>query len=400
MSDANDIGTLSGGDPGGAPTEGRRIDPGFSRNMKIIGALVAVVVLAMVFMFYKMFSGGNTSAPPEGAVNVNAGSNAGQLRNDMSQTEAMQKMLLERQAQEAEAARRQGRSHIPSEAVGSVEQVKPAEPPPQQSTYQNTAYNMTNPAAEQQLQTLRAGLRVQLESIIQPSISQGDGVRQSLRVEQRDQPRNAQASADSQAGAATQRVNTPTPATQPVVIQALEIMTGKLANPITALMGKPSYASALVTSGPFAGAFLVGTSTMVETESIETTFTTMRHGNKAYKIDAIVLDEQTAKAGMDGNVDRRILQRYVLPVTVAAAQGYYQASAQTGTSVIGAVSGTLGTATPAPTSEQARNAGIAAGLQIASREAQKAAQEPIRSSVERDMAIGILFRAPVREELR
>ena len=126
----------------------------------------------------------------------------------------------------------------------------------------------------------------------------------------------------------------------------------------------------------------------------------MRLGNKGYKIDAIVLDEQTADAGVKGSVDRRILQRYVLPVALAAAQGYYQASSQTGSTILAVTTGTAASSTPAPTSEQAQNAGIAAGLGIASKEVQKSAAEPIRSSVSRDMSIGILFRAAVKDEIK
>lgn len=388
---------------GGAPAA-RPVDQGFLRTLKIVGAVVVVAVALVIYLLVKYASGGSSSGDSGAAAVINAGANSVQEKQDAQQSDAMQQMLRQRQAMEAEQARREGRTHIPSEVVGSVEPVKQApapELPP--STMQNAYANVNyggGPNSDQ-IQTLRAGLRNQLLAIVPQPSDSGDGVRQSISVDRRQQSSAGQSGSDQpvaqqrvSAQASSQSASSQAGGSGQVLIQALEIVTGKLANPITAIMGKPSYASALITSGPFAGAFLTGTSTMNENETIEVTFNMMRFGNKAYKIDAIVLDEQTANAGVQGDIDRRLLQRYLLPITVAMAQGYFAASAQTGSTLITGT-GTIGTATPPPTYEQARNAGIAAGLGTLNKDVQKAAQEPIRSSVQRDMPIGILFRAPV-----
>lgn len=378
---------------------GRKVDPGFSRNMKIIGIFLIVVLGAFALLLFSVLGGGSKSSKSE-RVAISPGIQQGQVKSDGEQTPSMQRMLEERQAAEAAQAQKEGRSYVPTEAIGSVEPVVPAAPPPA-STMQVSMENVNYQGNADQAQAIREGLRNQLMAIIPASVNQG-APRQSLSFNRDRQSTQSGSQASGQPGTgpgvAQPAARLPEPSR--AIIPPLEIMTAKLANPITAIMGKPSYASALITSGEFKGAFLTGTSTLNENETIETNFTLMRFGDKGYKIDAIVLDEQTADAGVKGDIDRRILQRYVLPIAVAAAQGYYTAASQTGSTVLAVGVGTGATSAPPPTSEQARNAGIAAGLGIASKDIQKNAEQPIRASVSRDMTIGILFRAAVKDEIK
>ena len=106
-------------------------------------------------------------------------------------------------------------------------------------------------------------------------------------------------------------------------------------------------------------------------------------------------------AAIDGTVDRRVLQRYVMPIALAMAQGFYTAKAQTGstiTSIGGAGGATAAISVPVPTTEQARSAGIAKGLEIAGQDVQKQAQLPLLVTRERSYPIGVLFTAPVLED--
>lgn len=370
---------------------GRAIDPGFSRNMKILVGFVAVVILAFVFIGIKIF----TSKPPvsksANPVQLNTGSASGSDKRDVMQTPAMQEMLQKRQEDEAARAKAEGRSYIPADVVGNVVPVKAPEPQP--LPVFDSTYRHTTSQTQQGNQDYSEGLKNQLMAIF-PAQAAAANPRQSLVF-----PKQKEEKAQSGQGFGPAHGQKPGGAQQPggVLVPPLEIVTAKLANPITALQGKPSYASAVVTSGPLAGAFLIGTATMTEVETIETTFTVMRHKDKGYKVDAIVLDEATANAGVNGEIDRRILERYVLPVSVAMAQGYFVAASNPGNTALMSGSGLVGTATPASTDTQARNAGIAAGLGILQKDIAKNAAEPIRSSVERNLTIGILFRTEVRE---
>lgn len=381
---------------------GRKVDPGFSRNIKIIGGVLAVVIVIVVFIVWKAF--GNSGAGNARAVKIDQGMTTGQQKTDIEQTPAMQAKLQQIQLAESEKAQKEGRSYVPAEAIGTVEPVPPPTPmpTPTPSTMQVANSNMAygGGMSQDQMQTIREGLRTQLAMIVPQQVAAGSP-RQSLsfrddRKDKADEPKTGTQPATASSAIAS--INNQSAAT--TIVAPLEIVAAKLANPITAIMGKPSYASATISAGPLKGAFLIGTSTLNENETIETSFTMMRVGNKAYKIDAIILDEQTADAGVKGNVDRRLLQRYVLPVALATAQGYYTAASQTGSTILAVTTGTAGTTSPPPTTDQAINAGVAAGLGIAGKEVQKAANEPIRSSVNRDMTIGILFRAAVKDEIK
>ncbi len=143
---------------------------------------------------------------------------------------------------------------------------------------------------------------------------------------------------------------------------------------------------------------MVGAARVID-ESLEINFTQMRFGEKTYAIDVIVLDQATTANAIAGNVDRRILQRYVLPITLATAQGFFAAKA-----AVGSVTVNVGTdaavATPPPTSEQARAAGMAEGFRIAGQDVQRAAALPIVVSAARGTSVGLLFRSPVTEEIK
>lgn len=390
------------------PTAAKRpIDKGFLRNVKVIGGAVAVVSVIVVFVAYKSI--GSSGSKVNESVSVNTGIPVGQMKNGEDQTPAMQEKLRAQQLADAERARREGRSYIPEDPIGSVQPVTPAAerpsapaPMPTESTMQVTMSNLATSSGYgggQQDGNMRKALEAQMAMMFPTSVAEGGQARQSISRATTQAPASGSAASGagqaqaSAAGAASSGSAAP-------VIQALEIHTAKLANPITAIKGKQAYSSAIITSGPFAGAFLTGTSTLNDVENIETVYNMMRIGNKAYRVDAIVLDEQTADAGMRGDIDRRILQRYVLPISVALAQGYFTAAAQTGTQVVSGTGGVLASQTPAPTEEQALNAGRAAAMGIIQRDVQQAAQAPIRASVNRDMNIGILFRAPVKDEVK
>ena len=186
------------------------------------------------------------------------------------------------------------------------------------------------------------------------------------------------------------------------MLPALTIAPAELTSDIRLPAGSQTFASARITAGPAAGAFLVGTAKVLD-EGLEIGFTQMRLGESVYRVDAIVLDETTASAAIEGNVDRRILQRYVFPVALAMAQGFFAAKSLTGSTIVaigGGGAAIPAVTTPPPSSEQARSAGIASGLDLASQQVQKSAQQPIVVSRGKSYPVGILFRAPVAEELR
>lgn len=373
-------------------------DGAFRRNMMIIGGVVGAAILGVILMAV-LSSGGSKGQSGEVRVEAMAGQSQARPDHEVQPTPAMQEMLRKKQAEEAEAARRTGKSYAPTESLGKTEKIEDQRPagavnaPMQPSTMQSSAANFGagSQYSENDVRAMREGLKTQL-ALMFPS-AQAQTVRQRLEAVPAE-------TAGSAAGARSGAAQTLGPAAAgpassaadgEALIGALEIYPGRLANPITAIKGKSSYASAILTAGPYAGAFMTGTATLTDTEAIDIVFDKIRIGKKAYKVSAKLLDEQTADAGMRGSIDRRILQRYVLPVAAATLQGFFQASAQTGSMVTSGTGGVLASSVPAPTEEQARSAGIAAGMGILSREVAQSAQEPIRSSAARDVTIGVMF---------
>jgi len=259
------------------------------------------------------------------------------------------------------------------------------------TAYQQASIQRQQGQLSESDQRRREGLENQLAAMLAGSAATG-GSRARVSAEKSEE-KGGSASAAPSAGASGAAPGQQTPARQ--ILPGLEIVAATLSSDLNVPAGGAVYASATVRSGVLNGAFLVGSARVVD-ESLEINFTQMRFGEKLYPIDAIVLDQQTASNAIAGGVDRRILQRYVLPIALATAQGFFSAKSNPGSVVVN-VGQDAGVATPPSTSEQARSAGVSAGLEIAGQTVQQEAQAPIIVSAPRNTSVGLLFRAPVLE---
>src|SRR3546814_1473021 len=83
------------------------------------------------------------------------------------------------------------------------------------------------------------------------------------------------------------------PSKGPMLFPGLRIAPGRLESPLNT--DKTRYASATITAGPLAGAFLLGQSTPMtlsgDVEDVSVQLTQMRFKDQVYPIDAIVLNE-------------------------------------------------------------------------------------------------------------
>lgn len=364
----------------------RKMDPGFSRNLKIIGGALGLGVLALV-LGIAMRPGQQTDQVRTSDIQVGGGNvqAAGQI------TPAMENMLREQQLAEAAAAANRGLSYIPPDATGRTEAIEPAvQPQLQASSYESVAVAQAGGAVSESDQRRREGLDRQLRAFMTDA-ERSDVARVRVTAERDEKTEKAAADAAvSSAPSAARNLRE--------IVGGLEIVAGTLAGDLNVPAGRDVFASALVRSGPLNGAFMVGTARVVD-ESLEINFTQMRVGNKTYVIDAIVLDQATTANAIAGSVDRRILQRYVLPIALATAQGFFTAKAAVG-SVAVSIGNDSAVATPASTSEQARSAGIAEGFKIGGQEIQRGAQSPIIVSAPRGTSVGLMFRSPVTEEIK
>ena len=87
-----------------------------------------------------------------------------------------------------------------------------------------------------------------------------------------------------------------------------------------------------VISGKLNGDTLIGSAVKNEDDSVTITFnkiSTTGEDGKSFAISAIALDPVTGDAGLTGDVNHKIMQRFVLPMTAVAVGTYGQLIAQT-----------------------------------------------------------------------
>lgn len=367
----------------------RRLDPGFARNMKILGGALLVAVVAVVMMLMLGRPGNNSQQASPSDLRVN-----GQTAQNNTMTPAMQEMLREQHQVESAAAAKAGQSYIPPDAVGGVEPLapQPQQPPMQPSAYQQTSQQNQGGQISESDQRRREGLERQLQALLGGAGGEAGEVRVRISASTSNGQKDGSASNSAAASTASSSSNVQTGRQ---IVPGLEIVAATLSSDLSVPAGASAYASATIRSGALNGAFLVGTARVVD-EALVIQFTKMRFGTQTFDIDAIVLDQQTAANAVAGSVDRRILQRYVLPISLAMAQGFFAAKANPGTAAV-AIGQDVAVTTPPSSTEQARAAGVSESLKIAGQQVQTAAQSPIVISAFKDTSVGLLFRSAVYE---
>ncbi len=370
----------------------RRLDPSTKRNFILVG--VGFVGLVLAFALIVVWFGGDEqqARPSKIAMGTSQNLPAGET------SPAVQAMLEQQQAAEARAAAARGTSYIPPDTHAKTEPLASPEPMGMPESNHAAATNavrqdVANTLSESD-QRRRAGLSRQLAALIPSDTSETVRERVSSEGTAREDRQVAASQASPGAGeAAAARSISRT------VLPMHHIAGAELANELQVPANRAVFASLRINTGPAAGAYLTGTARVID-ESLEISLTQMSLNDKAYAIDAIVLDQQTANNAIAGNVDRRIFQRYVMPITLAVAQGFFDAKSKGGTQIVGipGVEGAAAVTQQPPTIEQARAAGVSKGLEIATQEVQKSAQAPIVVSAPRGIPVGLLFRKAVTED--
>lgn len=382
-------------DQSAVPGAKRRMDPSFKRNLTIIGGVFGVAIIGIVGMI--AMKSGNQEVD-QGSVGLVVSqstiSNAGGEEISPAMREALRQKM---EADQKKAAAAGQAVFIPSETLDAPQQIKPDVTPLDitgNGQYGVTADAPPPPLTQSELERLqrrRAGLERQagsLMELVKPAA--GNPVR--VVFASTDKPSNpAGVTAVTSEASTTGTATTAKPA--PILIQALDILAAETASPIDTY--KTKYVSARVVAGKFNGAFLTGTSAQSE-DGLSLSFTMMKFGGQTYVIDATGLDEKTSTDAMNAEVDRRYLQRYVIPVASAAFGAAANAFATVGSQQTSNPSGVT-VSTPAPTSEQARAAGLAAGASIISAQVAKEAEKPYQIKMAANTPIGIMFRKPVTQ---
>ena len=401
----------------------RKFDPGFSRNMLVVvgAAVLAVVVIILVLFF---FSGGAKNAQQGSSISIGG---SPQQSND-GLTPAMREKLARAQTKEAESAARQGESYIPPDVLPSAPNEPMVTPEAQaraMEAQRQAADNAKQANDERNQMKLAAAQQMLANTLTRPDVER-------VSVEKVAVAAQAAGGADAKQAPVVAAADED----GDLLVDMMEIFGARLVSPVDTDLS--DYASAEITTGKLAGAFLIG-KVVLAGEGAQFQFTGMRFKKSTYAINAMALDQATSTSAVRGELDRKLLQRYVFPVAMAYVGALATAKAQVPTvavplsggnvvntqpsglagnvlggagaaaaagasnALLGALgSGTQGVATeygitrPVPTDAQAKAAGVAAAVNAGNQLTSKLAAEPIRVSMANGTSIGIMFREPVR----
>ncbi len=385
----------------------KRTDPTFKRNMIIITVVVTLMLLSAVGIVTAFLS----KAKPKnqgGEVHMNTSTQPARADDQTPLSPAMREAAASDAASEFERKKDQGqRVILPQEPDNKVVSTAAAGPA-------NRAYGTDAPMTQeqmaaqrlqeqhvqeeqqrqQQLQQARLeGLKLQIDALVSsrdlgPAITKVSFDTSSKGgVGTTDEASASSSSASSASGAA---------ATRPAIAGALELFIGETANAIDTY--RTDFCSAEIVAGKLKGAYLKGKCVQKD-EGLSMHYTEMRFKGEAYAIDATGIDQKTSSDAMSNiDVDRRILQRYVFPITVAAISGAATVLGQPATSTT-STGGVVLSSTATASKDQAIAAGIGAGVGVLQSMAQAAAQKPVEITMVDRAPIGIMFNKPVRDPL-
>jgi hypothetical protein len=373
----------------GAPG-GKKIEKSFKRNLMIIGGIFLVLAFVVVgFIFMKSKKTDKEKANVNVAISTNTRSNP----EGEQMSPAMRDAVKQKLAQEQKTAADQGQSvYMPGELLESPQPVKPAQVVQYYPSTQAPVYQPNQDDIDR-LARRRAGLERQLGSLLRIEGSGASGsvparISFSGAASSAAPAQAAQQAAMAPSGAASGPAQVGVP-----LAVALDIVAAETASPIDNY--KTGFASARIVSGKLAGAYLIGSITAKE-DGLQISFNQMRLGQKSYAIDAIALDEKTSTNAMSANVDRRYLERWVIPVITAGVGGFAGAVARpTQTTQVGANGSPTVIDTQEVSAAQARAAGISASMGILQKEVGTEAAKPFQLKLDANTSIGILFRQNV-----
>ncbi|WP_432263544.1 DotG/IcmE/VirB10 family protein [Cupriavidus sp. TMH.W2] len=399
----------------------RPLAAGAKRNLLIIGGALAggIVLVAGVALVANKAKQKPESTADLRPMAAPAGSHRNRDVDELSP--AMKQRIAYVQQDEAQAARREGRTYLGDTAdLGPKQPVGGKNPDPSQQgqgagatpyqQYGARSSQLTGQASpgvagdtnrQAELEHLQKGLERQLGTIVN-AMAPAKGVAVAIATDERKTTVAAVADGDSMAAAVPAAKGTQ-------LVAGLEIFPGQLASPVDT--DKSKYISAYIVGGKLDGAFLTGEAVLsAQGEDVSAHMTSMNWKGKSYKVDAVLLNEQTASDALNADIDHRPFSRFVMPVLVAGLAGastYFTARGTTATSyvpgtvVVGGttVNGNAVVQQPSPSSSQALDQGIGKGIeksmQLADRETQRYANRPNRGTLDARTSIGVLFRQPV-----
>jgi len=392
----------SGLTPAPPPKQKKSLDPGAKKNLMIIGGAVGAATLVMGGMFVMM------SAPPQVAEGNLPGTViqtgvGGAQREQVTALSPEEMARLDRvTGREADAAAEQGRTFVPGEIPIVIDQTAAFQqqqmlqmPPPPGVNYHPGMGTQTQGPSQQEIdrmQRIMQGFEGQLSRI-----ASMNAVPQMGSAPRYEMPEDRTQRTAAGAGSSTSQPPAPsataTNAQAQTLVSALSISAAETLTVINT--ERTSFVSARIVAGPAAGATLYGTSEMVADQGVRVIFNRMLLDGRSHTINAIALDPTESHDLLNANVDRKLFERYVLPILGSIGGAYFTARGQQAQRVVmGSGGDVVAVEQTAPSSREAVAQALAAGMattvqQIAAQPTQPSATLPAGASV------GVLFLDPV-----
>lgn len=378
-------------DTAGNEPERKRLDPGFKRNLKILGGAAAVVVLIVGALAY--VGRGKHDANLQSGIDLTGGRTVPQDGTVPTAIQEKSDRVDRAQSQQAAMA---GQSYVPPPAAGQPVAYGSDRAASQAVAGAGTQVVYVNQQPQPQQNGSQSDALQRQVQRIAAVMSPGD-TRVSIAAQTSNQGR--------QVAPATQTSPKPDAAVSTIakatLVPDFEIYAAEVTNDVSTDRG--GFTSVRINSGPAMGGVLEGKSTLVGGEYLSTNLTVLKLKGETYSVSAKLVDEETSDRVIRADLDRKIFTRYVMPIAIAGVQKFFDARSQTGSYVTNGVPasgggvyiGTTGIATPAPSTQQAVDAGIAKGLEMANQGVSKSANEPPDAKLRFLQSVGVVFLAPV-----
>ena len=367
----------------GAPValKDRQFDKSFKRNIRIIGIAAVVCLGAIAFIVIgaqnKISAGESRVAKTSittPAVSVNS------KPSDM--TPADEARLGRVQGLESDAAKADKNTYIPQELPLKPEAFKTPEAQtngPGNGYKYGSGEQTTTPAGDPQREArIKQGLDLQLAAIIARAEAPPTQSAPPYPVVAAQAPVASASAGGASGGAVSAEM-------QGELVKALSIAGARLVSPLDT--AKSDFTSAEITSGPLAGAYLIGKGRMVGEEGVQIIYTRMKFGDVSYPVNVTGLDNRTSSDAMAADVDRKLFSRYVMPVVFTTGQAYLAAVSRPAQTVVGSGFSTT-VVTPGASAREAVAAGLSAGMGKA---AEAVGQSKPSAFMPIDTSIALLF---------
>lgn len=383
MSDTDQM--ISNAEAGVAePAQKRSFDPGFRRNMFIVGGaiLVGIAVIATITLTARAKI--DESKPKIAETSIGGGSGLNSS-SPTALTPAEEARLSRVQTKESDAASEKKDTYIPRDIPAKTAPLANDSGSGPGPGYNINVGERSVQAVDQQRElAIKKGLEIQLAGLIarmEPPGTQQAPAYQAPQGSAQATPAQAAASGSAPASAG---------ANPSVLVRGLSIIGARLVSACDT--EKTQFVTSEVNSGPLSGAYLVGQCRLVGESGVQVTFNRMTFVGETYAVNVTALDSATSSDSVAANIDRKLLARYVMPVVFTTLQAYMSAVARPQVSVTSSANTVPQVVTAASTGREAAAAGIAAGIGKAG-ESLSAAKPTAFIPI--DAPLALLFNEPV-----